>query len=75
MGRKGEVYMAFFNLNEQKTPIYAKVSYLAKVFPGRSINSCQGKEVWSEKNVVTMQGTISMDVEVHGCTLFVLYCN
>ncbi|AES67589.1 alpha-galactosidase [Medicago truncatula] len=74
-GRKGEVYMAFFNLNEQKTPIYANMSYLAKVLPGRRINSCQGKEVWSGKNVVTTQGTISMDVEVHGCALVVLYCN
>ncbi|RHN42859.1 putative alpha-galactosidase [Medicago truncatula] len=46
-GRKGEVYLAFFNLNEQKTPVYAKTSDLAKVFPGIHISSCQGKEVWS----------------------------
>ncbi|KAK7287292.1 hypothetical protein RIF29_00507 [Crotalaria pallida] len=30
-GRKGELYVAFFNLSEQKTVIYAKTSYLAKV--------------------------------------------
>jgi hypothetical protein len=75
-GRKGEVYLAFFNLSdEQKTRIYARTSFLAKVLPDRRINSCQGKEVWSGKNVVTTQGTIAMDVEVHGCALFVLYCN
>jgi len=73
-GRKEEVYLAFFNLNEQKTPVYAKISDLAKVFPGRRINSCQGKEVWSGKNVAITQGTISVDVEVHGCALFVLHC-
>ncbi|RHN42854.1 putative alpha-galactosidase [Medicago truncatula] len=74
-GRNGEVYLAFFNLNEQKTPVYAKTSDLGKVFPGRRIKSCQGTEVWSGKNVVTTQGTISVDVEVHGCALFVLHCN
>jgi len=74
-GRKGEVYLAFFNLNEQKTPVYAKKSDLAKVFPGRRINSCGGVEVWSGKNVATTHGTISVDVEVHGCALFVLHCN
>jgi len=73
-GRNGEVYLAFFNLNEQKTPVYAKTSDLAKVLPGRRINFCQGKEVWSGKNVATTQGTIFMDLEVHGCALFVLHC-
>lgn len=67
--------MAFFNLNEQKTAIHAKTSDLAKVFPDRHINSCQGKELWSGKNVVRTQRTFSMDVEVHGSALFVLNCN
>ncbi|KAJ1405339.1 Ricin B, lectin domain [Sesbania bispinosa] len=71
-GRKGEIYMAFFNLSEQKTAIYAKTSYLAKVFPDRRINSCQGKEVWSGKDVITTQGTISIDVETHGSTAAVI---
>ncbi|XP_004504132.1 uncharacterized protein [Cicer arietinum] len=74
-GRNGEVYLAFFNLNEQKTAIHAKTSDLAKVFPDRHINSCQGKELWSGKNVVRTQRTFSMDVEVHGSALFVLNCN
>ncbi|KAK7247378.1 hypothetical protein RIF29_42260 [Crotalaria pallida] len=72
-GRKGELYVAFFNLSEQKTVIYAKTSYLAKVL-GRRINSCKGKEVWSAKNIVTTQDTLSMEVEIHGCALFILYC-
>ncbi|PNX89954.1 alpha-galactosidase 1-like protein [Trifolium pratense] len=32
------------------------------------------KEVWSGKDVVTTQGVIKMDVEAHGCALFVLNC-
>jgi hypothetical protein len=74
-GRNGEVYMAFFNLSDQQnTTIYAKTSFVSNVLLDKSINSCQGKEVWSGKDVVTTQGTITMDVEVHGCALFVLYC-
>nr|KYP36484.1 Alpha-galactosidase [Cajanus cajan] len=74
-GRKGEIYLAFFNLSEQKTVIYAKTSYLAKVLPDRTIDSCKGKEVWSGKEVLTTHGTISMNVGIHGCALFVLYCH
>ncbi|KAL2343109.1 hypothetical protein Fmac_004394 [Flemingia macrophylla] len=74
-GRKGEIYLAFFNLSEQKTVIYAKTSYLAKALPDRTIDSCKGKEVWSGKDVITTEGTISMNVEIHGCALFVLNCN
>ncbi|TKY60227.1 Alpha-galactosidase mel1 [Spatholobus suberectus] len=73
-GRKGEIYLAFFNLSEQKAVIYAKTSYLAKVLPDRSIDTCKGKEVWSGTDVVTTQGTISMNVEIHGCALFALNC-
>ncbi|KAH1251002.1 Alpha-galactosidase A [Glycine max] len=74
-GRTGEIYLAFFNLSEQKTEIYAKTSYLAKVLPDKSITSCKGKEVWSGTDVITTQGTISMNVEIHGCALFLLNCN
>jgi hypothetical protein len=74
-GRNGEVYMAFFNLSDQQnTTIYAKTSFVSNVLPDKSINSCQGKEVWSGKDVLATQGTITMDVEVHGCALFVLSC-
>ncbi|XP_019464188.1 PREDICTED: uncharacterized protein LOC109362678 isoform X2 [Lupinus angustifolius] len=73
-GRKGEVYVAFFNLSEQKTLIYAQISNLAKVLPGRSFNSCKGKELWSGKDIVTKEKTLSIEVEIHGCALFVLNC-
>ncbi|KAF1875815.1 hypothetical protein Lal_00006445 [Lupinus albus] len=74
MGRKGEVYVAFFNLSEQKKVIYAKISNLSKVLPGRSFNSCKGKEIWSGKDIVTTDQTLSIEVEIHGCALFVLQC-
>ncbi|KAL9329637.1 hypothetical protein ACSQ67_004640 [Phaseolus vulgaris] len=74
-GRKGEIYLAFFNLSDEKTKIYAKTSYLEKVLSDRKIDSCKGTEVWSGKDVVTTQGMISMNVESHGCALFVLNCN
>lgn len=67
--------MAFFNLSDKKTTIYAKTSYLAKVFPDKRINSCRGKELWSGKDVITTEGTLSMNVEVHGCALFILNCD
>ncbi|KEH20754.1 alpha-galactosidase [Medicago truncatula] len=73
-GRKGEVYLAFFNLSEQKTPIYAHRSNLSKAFTGKRIRSCKGQELWSGKYVATKKGSISTDVGVHGCALFVLNC-
>ncbi|MED6168264.1 hypothetical protein PIB30_010325 [Stylosanthes scabra] len=74
-GRRGEVYVAFFNLNEEKTVISTKASYLGNALAGRSISSCKGKEVWSGKQVITTQGTLSAEVENHGSALFVLNCN
>ncbi|KAK7318670.1 hypothetical protein RJT34_03375 [Clitoria ternatea] len=74
-GRKGEIYLAFFNLSEEKAEIYVKTAYLAKVLPDKSINSCKGKELWSGKDVITRQGTLSINVEIHGCALFILSCN
>ncbi|KAG4975367.1 hypothetical protein JHK82_032252 [Glycine max] len=74
-GRKGEVYVAFFNLSEQKRVISAKTSDLAKVLPGRDFSSCQGSEVWSGDAIEITQGTLSTAVEVHGSALIVLNCN
>ncbi|CAJ2677144.1 unnamed protein product [Trifolium pratense] len=76
-GRNGEVYMSFFNLSDQQNTtitIYAKTSFVSNVLSDKRISSCQGKEVWSGKDVVTTQGVIKMDVEAHGCALFVLNC-
>ncbi|XP_027335111.1 uncharacterized protein LOC113849411 [Abrus precatorius] len=74
-GRKGEVYVAFFNLSEQKTVISAQMSDLAKVLPGRDFSSCEGSELWSEDDTEIIQGTLSASVEMHGSALFVLNCN
>ncbi|XP_057747642.1 uncharacterized protein LOC130966837 [Arachis stenosperma] len=75
-GRRGEVYVAFFNLSEQKTVISTKTSSLGNAFADRtSITSCHGKEVWSGKQVITTQGTLSAEVGLHGCALFVLNCH
>ncbi|KAK4264966.1 hypothetical protein QN277_026077 [Acacia crassicarpa] len=73
-GRQGEVYVAFFNLNEQKTVISAKASDLAKVIPG-TYNACKCREVWSGKAISTRDGTLSAEVEMHGCALLVLDCH
>ncbi|MCI13417.1 alpha-galactosidase [Trifolium medium] len=71
----GEVYVAFFNLSEQKAVISAQTSDLAKVLPGRDSSSCKGSEVWSGSDIVITQGTLSAEVEMHGTALFVLNCN
>lgn len=71
----GEVYIAFFNLSEQKAVISVKTSNLSKVFVGRDSSSCKGSEVWSGRDVVITQGVLSAEVEMHGTALFVLNCN
>lgn len=73
----GEIYVAFFNLNPQKTVISTKISDLAKVLPGKNFNesSCKSREVWSGKELAVTDQTISMAVETHGAALFVLNCD
>ncbi|KAJ9169452.1 hypothetical protein P3X46_017649 [Hevea brasiliensis] len=75
-GRKGEIYVAFFNLNPEKTIISAKISDMAKVFPGKNWNqtSCRCREVWSGKDFGVLKDSITMAVEMHGSALFVLNC-
>ncbi|PNX71395.1 alpha-galactosidase 1-like protein [Trifolium pratense] len=74
-GRTGEVYVAFFNLSEQKVVLSTQTSDLAKVLHGRDLSSCKGSEVWSGSDIVITQGTLSAEVEMHGTALFVLNCN
>ncbi|XP_057948798.1 uncharacterized protein LOC131144274 [Malania oleifera] len=76
-GKRGEIYVAFFNLNAEKTVISAKISDLAKVFPRRNFSgvSCNHSEVWSGQDFGVTQSLISIAVEIHGCALFVLNCN
>ncbi|KAA8529650.1 hypothetical protein F0562_034250 [Nyssa sinensis] len=76
-GRRGEIYVAFFNLNPKKTIISAKLSDITKALPSKNLKdvSCMGKEVWSGKDLGVINQSISMAVETHGCALFVLNCN
>uniref|UniRef100_A0A7N0UAP0 Alpha-galactosidase n=1 Tax=Kalanchoe fedtschenkoi TaxID=63787 RepID=A0A7N0UAP0_KALFE len=75
-GRSGEIYLAYFNLNERKTVISAKLSDLAGVLRGRNIKagSCSCREVWSGRNLGTLRQALAKAVEPHGCLLFVLKC-
>ncbi|GMJ13236.1 ARAPASE [Hibiscus trionum] len=74
-GRRGEIYLAFFNLNLEMTVISANLADVAKVLPWKNLKgvSCKYHEIWSGKSGVTKQ-LISIAVEKHGCSLFVLTC-
>ncbi|CAI0453725.1 unnamed protein product [Linum tenue] len=77
-GRRGEIYVAFFNLNVEKTLISAKLSDMAKVLPGRNLEhkaACKGREVWSGQRYGAVGDPLEMVVEKHGCALFVLTCS
>ncbi|ESR51470.1 alpha-galactosidase [Citrus sinensis] len=76
-GREGEIYVAFFNLNTEKTLISTKISDLAKALPGKNLNgaSCKCREIWSAKDYGVLQQTLSTAVGMHGCALFVLNCD
>ncbi|KAK9751146.1 hypothetical protein RND81_02G245300 [Saponaria officinalis] len=75
-GRKGEVYLAFFNLNQAKTTISAPISELRRAFPGLIsgvLHKCT--EVWTGQACKTDGQRIFMDVEAHGTALLVLIAN
>ncbi|KAK2636601.1 hypothetical protein Ddye_031393 [Dipteronia dyeriana] len=75
-GRRGEIYVAFFNLNTEKTVISTSISDLAKALPRKNLNraSCECREVWSGKDYGVIKHSVSTAVETHGCALFVLNC-
>lgn len=72
-GRRGEIYLAFFNLNNQVTEMSAKISDITKAIHATS-SKCTGREVWSAKNLGAIKDSISLSVKAHGCALFVLNC-
>ncbi|XP_019257326.1 PREDICTED: uncharacterized protein LOC109235602 isoform X2 [Nicotiana attenuata] len=78
-GRRGEIYLAFFNLNNQVTDMSAKISDIAKAIPARrrssNVTTCTAREVWSATNLGAIKDSVSMSVKAHGCALFVLHCN
>ncbi|XP_074309995.1 uncharacterized protein LOC141644383 [Silene latifolia] len=72
-GRRGEVYLALFNLNQAKTTISTQLSNLSKVLPGVSSGvAYKCSEVWSGQACQISRDSISMDVEAHGAALLVL---
>ncbi|CAN0896297.1 unnamed protein product [Linum grandiflorum] len=77
-GRQGEIYVALFNLNTQRTVISTKLSDMAKVLPGRNLGSkaaaCKGMEVWSGQRYEAIEDSLEMAVDTHGCALFILNC-
>ncbi|KAF8390520.1 hypothetical protein HHK36_025047 [Tetracentron sinense] len=76
-GRRGEIFVSFFNLSPEKMVISAKISDLAKALPGRNLinASCTYREVWSAKDYGVTKYSISAEVDTHGCALFVLNCS
>lgn len=75
-GRRGEIYLSFFNLNSWRTLVSVRISDLTTVLDSSffSRGSCDCKEVWSGKDFSAVKQTLSMMVEKHGCALFVLNC-
>ncbi|KAI3905431.1 hypothetical protein MKW98_013229 [Papaver atlanticum] len=78
-GRRGEIYLSFFNLTPEKTTVSANISKLAALFfPQRKFSkaSCKYREIWSKKDFgIAKEETISMSINEHGCALFVLNYN
>ncbi|KAL5724924.1 hypothetical protein ACHQM5_008126 [Ranunculus cassubicifolius] len=76
-GRRGEMYLSFYNLCSEMMVISTKISDLSKAFPDRSIqkDSCKYTEVWNGKDCRVTNDSISIEVETHGCALFVINCN
>ncbi|KAL9151594.1 hypothetical protein ABFS82_11G061900 [Erythranthe guttata] len=75
-GRKGEIYVAIFNLNDQKADISIKIADLGKAIPGKNFDkaSCKSREEWSRKDFGDVKDSVSAQIETHGCALFVLNC-
>lgn len=70
----GEIYVAFFNLKDEKTTISANMVDLAIVQPGGSmLRLCGGIETWTE-TYVTTNDALSAEVASHGSALFILRC-
>ncbi|XP_042496030.1 uncharacterized protein LOC122075167 isoform X2 [Macadamia integrifolia] len=75
-GRRGEIYLSFFNLSPDRMVISANIRDLDKVLPGRDLSkaSCRYSEVFSGKDYGVAKQAISIDVEMHASALFILNC-
>ncbi|XP_003567733.1 uncharacterized protein LOC100824287 isoform X1 [Brachypodium distachyon] len=75
-GNKGEIYLAFFNLDSTNRKISARISDLEKVLGKAFVrkHSCSCTEVWSGKNLGVVTEEISAVVNPHGSVLFEMTC-
>lgn len=71
------MYVAFFNLDNQNADISMRIADLGKVLPSKKFSSasCKCREEWSGKDFGVVKDTVSMQVGIHGCALFVLNCS
>ncbi|XP_031478672.1 uncharacterized protein LOC116249641 [Nymphaea colorata] len=76
-GRKGEIYLSFFNLFSCKMTISTTIKELAKVLPKDYIRkgSCYCSEIWTNQQLGIIRKELSMEVAAHGCAAFVLKCH
>ncbi|KAM0916036.1 hypothetical protein ACQ4PT_010441 [Festuca glaucescens] len=75
-GNKGEIYVAFFNLDTVSRKIAVRVPDLEKgvgIKLGRK-HLCSCTEVWSGKSRSLSKGDISVVVSSHGSMLFEIQC-
>ncbi|KAL8534819.1 hypothetical protein ACS0TY_010742 [Phlomoides rotata] len=75
-GRKGEIYVAFFNLDNEKAEVSMRIADLGKALPRKKIDSasCKCREEWTGKEFGVIKGSVSTQLEIHGSALFVLNC-
>eukprot|EP01018_Ginkgo_biloba_P025173 Gb_16622 [translate_table: standard] len=85
-GKKGEIYVSFFNLSPNPSTISTKVEDVVtflgenKVITknkgmSQSISKCRALEVWSGQKLGVINDTISMEVSSHGCALLEIDCD
>lgn len=76
-GRKGEIYIAFFNLLGKWATITAERADLARELPMTKLvrGSCEGSEVWTGRYLGVVGDAISFSVVPHGVALIVLHCS
>ncbi|CAM0949326.1 unnamed protein product [Alopecurus aequalis] len=75
-GSKGEIFLAFFNLDSASRNITARISDLEKVLGTAFVRtrSCSCTEVWSGRNLGILKEEISAAVNPHGSVVFELMC-
>uniref|UniRef100_A0A0E0JJK6 Alpha-galactosidase n=1 Tax=Oryza punctata TaxID=4537 RepID=A0A0E0JJK6_ORYPU len=75
-GSKGEIYLAFFNLDSTSRKITARISDLKRVLGSTFIRKdmCSCTEVWSGRNFGGLKEEISAVVKSHGSMVFEITC-